>query len=348
MGKPRIIMMDEDSAYILSLQAKFSYEYRDVVELEIITDSTYRDALFANYQKADIMLIDEKLYTEELLKHDIAHIFVLTESPEKDHTITQQVEYLYKYTNVRGIFMEIIGNSNLQIMKRKEGEEPKIVLVTSCAGGTGKTTVSLGLAYAMADMGQKVLYIEASHLQGAAYNMEDRSPIKEQYIYEQLGHADTHIYQHIKPVIRQEKFKYLPPMKASLLAFGISYDIYEKIALSAKKSMEFNFIIVDAESVFDSDKTKLMDVADKVIVVTEQNDRCCYATERWFSNINRRSADKYLCVCNKFQPDISSQPNESICDYQVDEYISWIEPEDRQLKKFGKDSNIRKVAFLLL
>lgn len=348
MGKPRIIMMDEDSAYILSLQAKFSYEYRDAVELEIITESEYRDVLFANHQKADIILVDEKLYTEELLKHDIAHIFVLTESPEKDHSITQRVEYLYKYTNVRGIFMEIIGNSNLQITKRKEGSEPQIIMVTSGAGGTGKTTVSLGLAYAMADMGQKVLYIEASHLQGAAYNMEDRSPIKEQYVYEQLGHADTHIYQRIKPVIRQEKFKYLPPMKASLLAFGIPYDVFEKIALSAKKSMEFNFIIVDAESVFDSDKTKLMDTADKVIVVTEQDDRCRYATERWFSNINSRSIEKYLCVCNKYQPDTSAQQNGSTGNYQIDEYISWIEPENRQLQKLGTDSNIRKVAFLLL
>ena len=48
MAKPRIIIADTDINYIIPLQAKFAEEFPDETELEIITDQSYFEQLFAS------------------------------------------------------------------------------------------------------------------------------------------------------------------------------------------------------------------------------------------------------------------------------------------------------------
>ena len=47
MTKPRIIIVDEDESYAMTLQAKFIYEFLDNIELEVITDQKIIDKTFA-------------------------------------------------------------------------------------------------------------------------------------------------------------------------------------------------------------------------------------------------------------------------------------------------------------
>ena len=41
------------------------------------------------------------------------------------------------------------------------GEENKIIAITSCTPGEGKSTVSIATAYSLAEAGKKVLFIDA-------------------------------------------------------------------------------------------------------------------------------------------------------------------------------------------
>ena len=55
------------------------------------------------------------------------------------------------------------------------------------------------------------------------------------------------------------------------MSAGLSKNIYMDIAVSAKKSGEYDYIVADTDSVFDEFKADLLNVADKVIFVTKQN-----------------------------------------------------------------------------
>ena len=72
-----------------------------------------------------------------------------------------------------------------------------------------------------------------------------------------LADPDIKIYAAIKHTIRNEMFSYLPPFRASLLSLGLEYSVYEKIALSAKNTGEYDFIVIDAENSFDENLTRL-------------------------------------------------------------------------------------------
>lgn len=350
MEKPRIVIIDDDFSYIIPLQSKFVYEFLDDVEIEIITSEDYIETFFQKLQKINVLIMNKKFYTASLVKHEINHIFIMTEEQDDQTTYTNGEHLIFKYTNVKGIFLEIVGISELKIPRKRDKQKPKIVLVTSASGGVGKTTIALGIAAALSDMYKRVLYIEASRLQSFQYFMQDDSPIVNQYIYEKLMQPDKGLYQSIKGQIRNEKFDYMPPFKATLMSFGIEYRIFGQIARAAKESGDYDYIIIDADSTFDEMKANMIRMADYVLMITEPCSQSIYETNLLVSNISNNSSGKYLFICNKF--DAENQKTLNVADtmkYKTDEYIEEIDNyADMKSGQFGMQEGIRKVAFLLM
>ena len=91
MAKPRIIIADTDAGYIIPLQLKFAEDFFEKVDLEIITDTDYFEALFSTPQKIDILIVSEDLYSTAMQRHNISHIFVMNEQYEKKPPISMSI-----------------------------------------------------------------------------------------------------------------------------------------------------------------------------------------------------------------------------------------------------------------
>ena len=83
------------------------------------------------------------------------------------------------------------------------------------------------------------------------------------------------------------------------MSIGVDYLVYEKLALSAKNSGDYDYIVVDAESTFDEYKTNLLDISDKVIFVIDQSYNTVYATNTFLANVNGISTEKYIFLCKR-------------------------------------------------
>lgn len=352
MLRPRVIIADEDADYIIPLQLKFVREFFNRIDLEIITDREYFLELFSRPQQADILIISNELYNVSLQKHNIANIFVMLEQTDEGGTEELNVTKMFKYTSVKEVFNEIVGKSSIiRNIDSEEKKEPQVILVTSASGGVGKTTVAMGVAACLTKSYKRVLYINAAHLQSFQYMLDNDTAITSQDIYAKLLSPSDYIYSEIKHVIRQEIFSYLPAFKASLMSLGISYSIFEKLAISAQKSNEYDFIIIDAESTFDEFKSRLLDIADKVVIVTEQTTNSVHAANAMISNVCGINSDKYVFVCNKFKkneynalitPDMSSR-------LSVNEYVDYFATQEKMgCEELSGNIGIRKVAFLVL
>lgn len=352
MAKPRIIIADTDINYIFPLQLKFAEEFFNKIDLEIITDKAFFDSLFITPQRADILIVSEDLYDSSLLKHNIGNIFLMMEQFEEEQTDELNLNRLFKYTSIKEIFNTITGKSagvlNIESTKKKESQ---IILVYSACGGVGKTTVAMGISACLTKSYKKVLYINADRLQSFQRMLENQSVISAPDVYANLSVANINIYSEIKHVIRKEIFSYLPPFKASLMSLGLPYSIYENIALSAKRSNDYDFIVIDADTTFDEDKARLLDIADKVIIVTEQTSTSVFATNQMLANINGKNADKYIFVCNNFDKDddnslISANMNMK---FTVNDYIERFSHYDHmKCEDLARETGIQKTAFLIV
>ena len=107
MAKPRIIIADTDINYIIPLQLNFVEDFFEKVDLEIITEPEYFESLFSTPQKADILIVSDELYSQDMQRHNISHIFVMDEQYEEDQTADLNINHIFKYTSIKEIFNEI-------------------------------------------------------------------------------------------------------------------------------------------------------------------------------------------------------------------------------------------------
>lgn len=351
MEKPRIIIADTDINYIAPLQFKFVEDFFEKVDVEIITDVEYFEELFSAPQSADILIVSEEFYSQSLQRHNISHIFVMNEQYNEEQTADHNVTPVFKYTSIKEIFNEIIGKSADVLKEESASQETKIVLFYSASGGTGKTTVAMGIANSLTKGYKRVLYINTERLQTFQYMLNNHTAVTDAVVYSKLSAAAENIYSEIKHVIRKEVFSYLPPFKAALMSLGLSYSVYEKIITSAKKSGEFDYIIVDADMTFDEDKARLLDVADKVVVVMRQTLASVFATNTLVSNINGANTDKYIFICNDFDKEEDNaliSPNVTL-KFSVSEYVDHFNHyTSMKPEELSKESSIQKAAFLIM
>lgn len=352
MANPKVIIADTDINYIAPLQYKFINEYLDSIELEIITDKCYFDEYFSTPRNAEVLVVSEDLYNPSLKRHDIKNIFLMVEQMEEDSTGDLSVNRLYKYTSIVEIFSEIVAKSAKELATGAvEKKETQIILVTSACGGVGKTAVATSIAASLAEGYQRVLYINAAMMQNFQYLLKDDEPLSGTGVYATLLNPTENVYLDLKSNIRKGIFNYLPEFKAALPSLGVDYSIFFKIALSAKKSGDYDFIIIDTDSLFDDEKLNMMDAADKVIVVTDQSVNAVNATNRFVANVNGINSEKYIFICNRFNKDSFNAllATEVVPKFTITEYITemstntYVKPEE-----MAANNGVRKVAFLIM
>lgn len=353
MAKPRIIIADADFDYIIPLQLKFVEEFFEKIDLEIITDRAFFEQKFSVSQRADILVISEDLYDRTMQRHNVSHIFLLTEQYEEESTADLNVNRIFKYTSIKEIFNEIISKSSSVLkLDQQRKQETQVVLVYSASGGTGKTTVAMGISASLTKNYKKVLYINAARLQTFQNMLENETPVTAADVYAKLRSENLEkVYEDIKHVLRKELFYYLPPFKAALMSLGLRYSVFGEIVKSAKRSGDFDFIVVDADVTFDEAKADLINMADRVVIVTNQSTAAVSATNILASNINGMNTDKYIFVCNDFdkmQSNALISPRSSlkftISDY-VDHFTLY---EQMNLEELAGESSIQRVAFLII
>ena len=352
MAKPRVIIADTDVNYIIPLQLKFVEDFFEKVDIEIVTDAAYFESLLSSPQKIDILVISEELYTPDLQRHNISHTFVMNEQYEEERTGDLNVNHIFKYTSIKEIFNEITGKS-ADVLKQSKSvnQETQVIMFYSASGGSGKTTAAIGVSASLTKNYKRVLYINASRLQVFQHMLENHSAITATDVYAKLSAPSDNIYSEIKHVIRKELFYYLPPFKAALMSLGVEYTTFEKIILSAKKSGDYDFIVVDADVSFDEKKASLLNIADKVFVITKQSLSSVLATNILVSNINGANTDKYIFVCNDFDKDKDNaliSPKVSL-KFSVSDYIEHFNNyENMRPDDFSKENSIQKTAFLII
>lgn len=352
MGKPRIVIADTDENYIAPLQQKFIETFFDKIDLEIITEKSYFDSLFSSPQKMDILVVSEEFYSIELQRHNIGNVFLMTEQPSDGQTSDLLATKIFKYAkNVKEIFNEIIGSSSEPLRVKTEiKKQTQTVLISSASGGAGKTTIALGVAACLSQAHKRVLYIDAEFIQNFQFFLNNKTPISNELLPKfQIGNEQ--LYMDVQSYIRRELFEYLPPFRAAISAYNISFGIFSYLIEQIKRTNIYDFIIVDTDSSFSDEKGDLIDHADKVFLITRQDFYSVYKTNCMLNNINYSDAEKFMFLCNAFQTEYENAllNTESHSGFMANEYIHWIpECEKMRLEELAKVDGLQKIAYSLL
>lgn len=352
MAKPRLIIADADVGYIIPLQVKFVEMFLEKINLEIITDRQYFDVLFSTHQEIDVLIVSDDFYSPMLHRHNISHIFLLQENVGESCCTDPNTDCIYKYASVKEIANEIVGKSDDVFgCLQKGNQQSQVITFYSAAGGTGKTTLAMGVCASLAKKYKRVLYLNASELQVFQHMLEDQTPILAPEVYAHLAQPANLNYASIRSVIRKEMFCYLPPFKAALMSIGLRYSFFTDFITSAKASGEYDIIIVDANTTFDEEKATLLGISDKVFVITKQTVPSVLATNILTSNIHGLNEEKYIFICNDFNRSAQNalaQSNISLR-FAVGDYVEHITNcENKTPLQLSEEDGIQRIALSIM
>ncbi len=298
MNNQRIIIADTDRNYLLTLQIKLLEEVKPDIRIDAISDKQFFDSLFSSPQEAGCLIVSENLYSQELRKHNIENIIILTEDYVASNDYTHLVNRIYKYSRLKEIYNQIkdylvgVDGENEIIIEK----DTKVVSLVSSSGGQGKTTIALSLAACLSKKHYNVLYISMQSIQNYQVFLNNKITLPEEVIIE-FAEKEVDYYRHLNRHLQKEEFYYIPPMPSPLCFYGIDDSFFLSVIDEIIKSKDFDYLIVDTDSTFNASVIKLIQKSNKILYVTNQTDEALSSAISFLAKIDRKP-DQYCFIAN--------------------------------------------------
>lgn len=351
MSLIRIVIAETDEQYILPLERKFIEEFKDKAEINIITDIDYLHTFFSKPQNISLLVINENLYESSFHKQNIQNVFLLTEN-ESDDNLTSDLDInrIYKYTSIKKIFNNIINNMTAaDVDKSTQKKQTQILMVYSPVGGSGKTTISAGIASSLAKAYKKVLLLGTDSIQGYSCYMENPRYL-DPSVQKMIKNESSNLFPAINPYITSQSCDFFPVI-TNLCSLNLSATNYAYLLKSIVEAEIYDYIVIDTSTEFTDNISKLMGISSNIIIVLEQDKHSAFKFNRLLNIIDCSDTNKFLFICNKYQSDKENMlVNDGIINkFNISEYINF-ENEIPLLpqKDMADVKSFQKIAYMFL
>lgn len=346
MGKPIIMLADPDEEYLGALEVRFYAEYGDSIEIHMITEQDFFNQYFREPHRVDVMLVGEQFYHAELLQWKIPCVMVLSDQSEQAGQDANGIWHIWKYSSEDESFSAILQFSQPLLTEAvKPKTWAKLVSVYSAAGGCGKTTLALSLSAALVEEGKRVLYVDAERLNHFQDYLAGALPLSAE-ADSLLGRPDS--YPQLREQLGNAGFAYLPPLPFNLMQMKLDFSVYSGFVDSARRSGDFDFIIVDMDTVFDNHKGYLLSISDQILLLTDWRAASLKATERMYRNMDPWMREKVFGIAANSRADAESALEAENLEFPLKEWIPWLEGlENGTPSEWGGRSELKRLTRLL-
>ena len=264
-----IIIYDTDTEYANRLRDYFLSEHTEDAEL-ILPEG------FGLNRAADAMLVSADFFDYGYEVPTGIPCFVLTERKDVEEICGYPA--VFKFRDAEAIYKELIkmivefGRYTYKV--EKKDRPGAITLFTQAAGGVGTSTVASAFAMQRVQLGRSVIYLELSPFVGAdsIFETSNRSDFQE-VLY--AVKSRKNLSMRLKPLIEKdisgvELFGGCKnPYELSELAERDIRDLLETL----KTELAYDEIIVDVPAEFIGVPACCMEVADRIILVSDGSTR---------------------------------------------------------------------------
>ena len=158
------------------------------------------------------------------------------------------------------------------------------------------------------------------------------------------------MYENIRFTLRKEGFSYLPPFNTTLDARNLDFTIYRNIIQDAKRSGEYDFIIVDVEAGYSRWRIQLLQDSDKVMLITLQDDVSTNKMRYITQCLDFGDSEKYMVICNKYSEQKENQyfQSELQAKFSIKEYIDKIDTPLVTTRQLAQLNGIEKMSYMFI
>lgn len=299
----KIILVDTDSNFLSNLEWYF-FKQPDEHDIITISSAEYLAEFFSTPQTADALVIAEDMYFPEISKHNITHIFTLTESATENNTERLDGQRMSKYTtSIPEIYNIITGIIKTSSNHRESGFTSTNVIVTySPVGGVGATSISIGLCATLYKNYKKVLFLSAEGLQtfGSFFT---GNFFLDCWQTDMFKAEQEEALISLREMVRNELCDYLPPYSSPLPSIPLTAEDFIHLINAVRAAKAYEYVIIDCGSEFTKDVSALMGEANKVVIVYDHEPRSLHKVNCLLNSINYSDRGKFVFLRNKFIPE---------------------------------------------
>lgn len=270
MAKINIAIADSDELY---LQQLTNYLIKNANNFEVCSFTT-KEAL-ATYLADKTHKVDIIAFSEDLMDECIAEANVPAKVILSDGSFSSLPEYdaVNKYQKTDKFMSDL-----LMIFAEKSGrveavslgdKDTKIIGFYSPVGGSGKTTLALGTAYALAMQGKKVFYLNAEKINSTidVLNKATSGSLSDLYLTLKTKGANVGLrIMANKFTDMESNISYINPAESSLEINELTVDELKKLITEFEHLGEFDIVVIDFDSDFSKEKIALLNKCDRIII----------------------------------------------------------------------------------
>lgn len=267
MIRMKIIMADRDELYLSSLCA-YLMEKSSQMDLNLFTQEDKLLQALEKGERADILIIDEKMASAALLEltqnmtrialvseyTDVAG-FSLVRKYQKSETLLNEI--LLKHAENNGSVEAIVGKSNT-----------KLISFYSPAGGSGKTVLALATAAVAAKRGYKSFYLNLEEIDSVQETLlKTAGNLSELYLALKTKGMNEGV--RLAAGIGQDRdgeFYYISGVDSISTYEEVDGEDMVQLLETVRGLSEYDIVIIDMASSFDARTRKILEKVDNILV----------------------------------------------------------------------------------
>lgn len=313
MAKINIVIADSDELYLNHL-TNYLIEHMNTFEVYSFTSKESMIKFISDRSnKIDIIAFTEDLEDGTISVSNIPAKILLSDGTFTDlegYKSVNKYQKAEKFINdILLIYADITGRVEAVSTGDKD---TKIIGFFSPVGGSGKTTLSLGLAYALARQGKNVFYLNAERINSTAgvLNAAGQGSMSDVYLAAKTKGANLALriiankYTEVSTGL-----SYINPAESSLEINELTEQEFKNLMHEFESLGEFNVVIVDFDSEFNKEKIEMLASVDKIFVPFTTEGTSLSKMELFIKEL--RMYDDLIDIYNKINPVLNKSNSSS-------------------------------------
>jgi len=319
----RLVIGEQDTRYLDRLITYLESKHGDQLEIVSFTQSELC-IQYLNENMADLILVDENFGIDLSMVKKYGTTACLAEVLGSQET--DSVRYIEKYKKPDLIFKDILdvyaecGGKGVEKNRIKNGN-CQTILVTGFSGGTGASTFAAALARAMAETGEKTLYLNLERTGSSRDYFAGPGNYSFQDIIFALKSKRADVGLKMESCVRQDSSGvwFFEPCDTAMYMLELNKDEMIRVITELQHGESYRYIIVDFDFVLGPECVEFMEMMDRIILINDGTEPANTHFTRTYQALLTLEEQMKICVSqrmalvyNRFSSSRSSRRLESV------------------------------------
>lgn len=303
MSLIKLMILDDDDDYSFNLCNFLTHNFPETLLVSYCSNS-YNIEEWIKKIDPDIVLTCEDYYPE-VKEHFVKTIYIL--SSGTTGSSFSDIPSIYKYKEVDKIAGDVIHGfiSTGNIIKKTKEKITKVIAVYSASGSVGKTSIALGISSFCSLSGLKVFYLNLEQFQSTNFFFSCNAEYSLSEIIYYVRQRDKNLVSKLPALKCQDSPTNIFYFKETRHPFDINDllpgDI-EFLINTLTECGQYDLIVIDMDSKFDSNSIEIFTAADEVIYIITDEEICLHKTKIFMESLSMlsNSSGQYSYLSHKF------------------------------------------------